>query len=357
MRIGILTLPFHTNYGGIMQAYALQNVLKRMGHQSYVLNVSYWGDKKHNLLSLLLLRVYFNLRKLLSPEYNSRKEINKFIEYNIEQKHFNSFYRINESDFDAIIVGSDQIWREIFIPKIENTFLDFTNGWKIKRIAYAASFGTDIWAYTSQQTKNCSKLIQQFDVVSVREKTAVALCEEYLNTKAIHVLDPTLLLSKDDYIQLLNIKERKTKGIMLSYIVNETENVRKIASAISKDNKFENRLICPDAKSADVLPSISEWLQIIQDADFVFTDSFHVTVFSILFRKHFVVIKNKESGNTRLESLMEMLNLNGHMISEETKIDDAVLYCRNIQPLSDMIYDVLDIKKQESVKILASNLK
>ena len=105
---------------------------------------------------------------------------------------------MTEGEYDAFIVGSDQVWRPSYNQHLEQAFLNFTENWKnVKRIAYAASFGVDNWEFTKKQTKECKRLVQKFDFVSVREDTAVNLCKEHLGIEATHVLDPTLLLSAD----------------------------------------------------------------------------------------------------------------------------------------------------------------
>ena len=168
MRIGILTLPLHTNYGGILQAYALQTVLERMGHDVCLI------EKKRQPLRLPLWkaplsygkRIVKNLtghpfpifyeKKMNREEPIVRQNTDKFINKYIKRRIVDDFSDIKETDFDAIVVGSDQIWRPKYFQEIEHTFLDFTEGWNIKRIAYAASFGTDKWEYTPEQTERCS---------------------------------------------------------------------------------------------------------------------------------------------------------------------------------------------------------
>ena len=199
MRIGILTLPLHTNYGGILQAYALQTVLERMGHEVCLI------EKRRRPLKLPLWkaplsygkRIVKNLtghpfpifyeQKINRETQIIRQNTDKFISKYIKRKIVNDYYDIQENDFDAIVVGSDQIWRPQYFHEIEHAYLDFTEGWNIRRIAYAPSFGTDEWEYTPKQTERCCILIKDFNAVSVRESSGVNLCREYLGINAIHV--------------------------------------------------------------------------------------------------------------------------------------------------------------------------
>src|SRR5690606_30541311 len=125
--------------------------------------------------------------------------------------------------FSAVVVGSDQVWRPRYSPNIYNFFLDFLkNNSTIKKVAYAASFGTEDWEYTEEQTREARELIKHFNAVSVRESSGVLLCDKYLNRKdAVHVLDPTLLLKAEDYNQLIN-KTKKEIGLF-TYVLDETK--------------------------------------------------------------------------------------------------------------------------------------
>ena len=214
MKIGILTLPLHTNYGGILQAYALQTVLSRLGHNACVI------EKEQRPLHLPVWRkpvkyarrIIRNLRGEPYPIFYEQKQnrelpiirqhTDKFIRKNIRRMTFSAYSAIIESDFDAIVVGSDQVWRPQYFDDIRTAYLDFAEGWRIRRMAYAASFGTDAWEYTRSKEKECRRLLRMFDAVSVREASGVELCREHFGVKAEHVLDPTMLLDRQDYIRL-----------------------------------------------------------------------------------------------------------------------------------------------------------
>ena len=233
MRIAILTLPLHTNYGGILQAYALQTVLERMGHEVCIV------EKKRKPVTLPLWKVplvygkrmlknakgrpfpLFYEQKVNREEPFVRQHTDKFICRYIKRRIVGDFSEINESDYDAIVVGSDQIWRpKYFNDNIERAFLDFTEGWDVRRIAYAASFGTDEWEYTRAQTRRCGRLLKRFDAVSVREASGADLCREHFGVEAKTMLDPTMLLEKEDYIRLFeNANTPKSNGTLLNYII------------------------------------------------------------------------------------------------------------------------------------------
>lgn len=328
MKIGILTLRLHNNYGGILQAYALQTVLERMGHEVNVIDI-----KSSKSFPLWRLPLIYAKRFLM--KYLFRKNVKIFLE-KYERKHWPmmcqftyefidkyihrlSFDNVNDliqEKFEAYIVGSDQVWRPGYFGKIEHAFLDFTANRNILRISYAASFGVDKWEYTKQQTVNCRNLIQKFNAVSVREKSGIDLCKKYLHHNAEWVLDPTMLLDREDYINLIKATNTpKSKGNLMFYLLDETPAIMDLISRISEDkrlipfrvgSKVNDRTAPLEER---IQPPLEEWLRGFFDADFVVTDSFHACVFSIIFKKQFIVIGNKERGMSRFESLLEMFGL------------------------------------------------
>jgi hypothetical protein len=229
--------------------------------------------------------------------------------------------------YDAIIVGSDQVWRKRY-SNVPAHLLDFTKGMNIKRIAYAASFGTDnLSEYTPKLIKRTAKLAKQFDAISVREDSGVSLCATYWNVEAAHLLDPTLLLDKNDYMQLVAQDSKcvsPSQGNLFVYILDRTKQQQQIVSRISSTLHLSAFEILPgkmstlkNLKELDkyTYPPVAQWLQSFMDAEFVVTDSFHGTVFSILFNKPFIVTGNTERGQARFSSLLRTFNLGNRLVS------------------------------------------
>ncbi len=329
MRIGILTLPLRTNYGGILQAYALQTVLERMGHEVSVITTP-------NKAKLPVWKWPYSFPKRIIRKYILGKNEQVFFEsyynrvypivsqYTLQfmDKYIHHFeveklLDLKEKDFDAFVVGSDQVWRPMYYPtKIENAYLDFAKDWNVRRIVYAASFGTSEWEYTAWQTKHCSKLIRKFDVVSVREESAVGLCHKFLGVNASHVLDPTMLLNVQDYIDLVErANVPKSKGTLLCYILDETESTTNLISQLAGEKGLipfsgNSRVEDWSAPLAERIQlPVEQWLRGFMDAELVVTDSFHACVFSILFHKPFIVVSNKERGWARIKSLLNIFKL------------------------------------------------
>ena len=222
MKIGILTQPLYANYGGVLQAYALQKTLKNMGHSPITIrygkkNIIPFRKKIISILKRLGARLIWGNRISLSldtiPFPGTTLHIQNFIADNIAMtQHFYPPLRFEDIAgfcFDAFIVGSDQTWRPCYSPHLPTFFLDFIpEGSSIKKIAYASSFGTDNMEYSEQELGFYAPLMQKFDAVSVREKSAVKICEKFFGVDAKFVLDPTMLLDAQEYETL--IKDRKS---------------------------------------------------------------------------------------------------------------------------------------------------
>lgn len=376
MKIGILTQPLKNNYGGILQNYALQTVLKREGFDVYTINRCFPPISKLGRIILIIkrgvLKYIFQKNIVIRISWPTSKEfdiinqnIDPFIKENIiqtEKFYKKKFEIIKKYAFDTYIVGSDQVWRPGYSPHIANYFLDFLSGNnKVKKIAYAASFGVDNWEFTSIQTKKCSALAKQFDAISVREDSAIELCKKHLDVEAIHVLDPTLLLKKDDYIDLIkhyNISERE--NILFSYILDKTDEKNNFIKKSIKELNLHHISGTPSTSfylkkskkdlSDCVFMSIPEWIAGFRDAKFVITDSFHGTVFAILFNKPFAVFANKGRGNARFNSLLKMFNLENRLITT-ADFDQKLFYLDYLD-----INKILERERNRSIYFLLNAL-
>lgn len=377
MRIGILTLPLHTNYGGILQAYALQTVLERMGHQVVVFDTPnkdflppFWKIPL-SLTKRTIWKVFGRIDRIFIEHYHNKtrpviaKNIQPFIDKYIHRKVIRKFTNLQSEDYDAIIVGSDQVWRVVYFPgmwlgqQIENAYLAFAQNWNVKRIAYAASFGTDNWEYDEKQTEKCGKFLHKFDAVSSREMNGVNLCKIKFNVDAQHVLDPTMLLNMDDYKVLFQkANTPKSEGTLLNYVLDETDEINSLINnvAVEKNlvpfavnNPFEYNELTPLPQR--IKTSVETWLRGFYDAEFVITDSFHACVFSIIFKKQFVVIGNKERGMSRFESLLKMFDLEDRLIDSEFNLS-------NLQRIDYYtVYKKYDVLREKSMFFLLNSLK
>ena len=369
-KIAILTQPLGTNYGGIIQNYALHEILKKNGYDPTTVNRVY---KKAGTLATLKTSIRHLLKRPNSiPHTDKVKKKVFFNNYRFIKDHIQISKELDSDEelksyfqgqkFDVLLVGSDQVWRPMYSPNIFSYYFDFANSDKeIKKLSYAASFGTEDWEYTEEQTQKCRGLIQKFDAVSVREDSGIKLCSEHLNRQdVVHVLDPTLLLNAEDYSQLIGKVEKKSG--LFSYVlddaVEKNEFIKNCASILnlkvfnnqskykfstSKSNKLEDH----------VAPPLEGWLQGFRDADFVITDSFHGTIFSIINQRPFIILVNEKRGASRFESFLQQLDLTHRLVYDINDFDTSILET----PINyDRVNEKLDVLKKESLGFLLNSL-
>lgn len=348
MKIAIFTQPLHTNYGGLLQAFALQKALKKeLNADSVTINIqmnqTFWMKSKSLIKNAINKFLFLKGNTLFDfrPSTEEKKYIgvqtnafiNKYINTSKEVSRTDLNY-LRKLDKDAFIVGSDQVWRPKYSPNIYTYFFGFLNKKKRpKTISYAASFGVDNWEFSREQTKKCAALAKQFDAVSVREDSGVVLCKDYLGVVATKVLDPTLLLDLEDYLEIMDSKEASNEDDFLMLYVLDPELVKgPIVERIIKDINLRINSIMPlpfrkenkDKIDQCVYPSVADWLRGFYKAKFVVTDSFHGTVFSILFNKQFIALGNEQRGMSRFTSILKIFNLENRLITNPNQIDNIL---------------------------------
>lgn len=379
MKIGIITLPFNWNYGGILQTYALQVALKELGHEAVTINRNtVLMSFKMKVLSFVrrsILKVFLGKDVVVrtwptkTEEKLIRKHTDRFIQENIATTQLFAseadFKSIANSGFKAFIAGSDQVWRPKYSPILENHFLGFLgNNSETKRIAYAASFGVDNWEFDEKSTKSCSELAKKFDAISVREDSAIVQCEKYLGVGSQLVLDPTLLVPKENYIALVEKDGiAKMPGSLFNYVLDLTpEKERFIQQAASQLGltAFSStaggvfRDLGKKRLNECIFPPVTQWLRGFMDAEFVITDSFHGTAFSIIFNKPFISVGNKKRGITRFSSMLKLVGLEDRLIFD---FGETSLQKLN-EPIDfDEVNKRLEVKKKESLSFIKEALK
>ena len=319
MKVGILTFHWANNYGAVLQAYALLSKLKELGHDAYIID-------RRMVYQGILRKLY---HKFSYEHFFSWRKFWKYTDTFLKPKtraymsHDDLVTNFKNENFDTVIVGSDQVWRWKLIGL--NYFLDFITDHKTKRYSYATSFGLDEWHGTEDDRKTISALLKQFNRISVREETGVRICQETFKVDAELVLDPTLLHTAEFYEQtLLKNYKRQPSGKVVSYILgkNKKPQVVEIANWAKSINLKHNELFWTTiehpsliGKSTFHLTHVTpiEWLNEIRNAEYVITNSFHATVFSILFQKQFVVLAHEGGGNNRIETLFNSLGICGRI--------------------------------------------
>ena len=373
MKIGVLTLPLHNNFGGILQAYALQQVLNSLGHNAVLIDKSKYVSlgpwyKKFPIYTKRTLEKYLMRKDIVIKADVEQNRIPKtiakhtdlFIDKYIKRFFTKNFSNIKKEDFDVIIVGSDQIWRpKYFFSGIENAYLNFAKEWDIKRIAYAASFGTEEWEYNNEQTANCAALLKKFNAVSVRESSATKLCKEKFGVYAQHVLDPTMLLSKEDYINLFgNASADKSDGNLFCYILDESAEKARIIDNVAKKKGLKPFHVNSKYEDSDapleerIQQPVEKWLRAFYDAEFIVTDSFHACVFSIIFNRPFIIYGNQERGLARFKSLLKLFELEDCLVYSPNDVNKVLQ-----TPIDwNKVNFIHRQMKEESLSFLINNL-
>lgn len=341
MKIGILTLPFNNNYGGYLQAYALMTVLKNEGHDVELIYRRHNKPPFRKLIIPTCKNVVKKLlgRKVLSIIPNPEKEfrargasmmpfLDKYIVPRSKPLYSSKeFTKYVSGRYDAVIVGSDQVWRPDYGPHIQDFFFADVKDKELTRFSYAASFGNDNPAFTEKEVRVCGEAVKKFKAVSVREDTGLKVFEKFdwkLDTEVRVVLDPTFLLSKDDYNTLLLHTKDNSKGKLFSYVLNKTSEKNKIVDYLIKEIGVEEYSISNIQSENSFLPSVEEWLIAIRDAVFVVTDSFHGMVFSVIFNKPFIVVPNKQRGYTRFSDFLNGVGLPNRIVEDVNTTKDVL---------------------------------
>lgn len=370
MKIGILTLPFNNNYGGYLQAYALMTVLKNEGHD---VELIYRRHNKPPFRKLIIPTCKNVVKKLLGRKVvsiipNPEKEfrvrgasmmpfLDKYIVPRSKPLYSSKeFTKYVTGRYDAVIVGSDQVWRPDYGPGIGDFFFADVKDEKLIRLSYAASFGSENPAYSDEEIKICKQAISLFKAVSVREQSGLEIIKSFIwktLAEPQFVLDPTFLLDKEVYESLISgLNGTKTKGKLFNYVLDSNTQTKTIITEASRINKLEVFGVA-DIQKGDVdLPSIEDWLCFIRDASFVVTDSFHGMVFSIIFKKDFVVCPNIKRGVDRFISLLGLLGLQGRIVTDEQQVQSCVKTPINWAEVEE----VLRVERFRSLNYIKENL-
>ncbi|VVO71319.1 hypothetical protein PS862_01352 [Pseudomonas fluorescens] len=321
--VGILTQPLSSNYGGILQCYALYSFLKINGYQPFILrkNIDFGLFKKitYKLLSITPCQ---NIKNIRSNSLKT-KALAPFIEKHLALKsaiiHTTADLKTisRKANLNAVIVGSDQVWRYKYIKDrhYKCFFLDFIDNSMIKKIAYSASFGIDGWE-APEKVVDVVPLLAQFNAVSVREDSGIKICEEIFHRHDVrHTLDPTLLVDPNIYKALIDESEKIYNSKISTYILDDCPDkkdiIASLAKSISPKTKITHLLALQEKKQ---IYTIQDWLKCISGSEYVITDSFHGMVFSIIFKKQFIAIVNNDRGACRFLSLAKQLGLESRLV-------------------------------------------
>lgn len=350
MRIGVFTHWKSTaNYGQVLQGFALQRALIRMGFYSEIVRYELKNSWKRKICSVVknplrLFAVFIRVVQyrfcrlsdsspIIAVDGGNRgfEEFKKqYIKYSA--KKYYGLYELEKylSGYDALIVGSDQVWNYHALDENSRAwYLDFKASVKL-RMSYAASFGRSV--LTSQEAEYFRKHSARLNHISVREESGLKLCEMCGRHDALAVLDPTLLLNILDYEELASEAKNITSDDYIFVYCLSSGGILPFDQIREWSEEKDSRLLCTygdtigEHKEENYYPSISEWLMSIKNAKYIITNSFHGAVFSVLYHKNFIVyIKNDIEGNTndRMLSFLRLLGLEKRAVKQGNNIDEA----------------------------------
>ena len=348
----IKTITCHNvyNHGASLQEYALLQYLKNLGHQ--VETINYNPDYLSNHFNFfavsnpkfdgnLLVRSIYLLLKLpgrllsLRRKYNFDKFSEKYIRSTKESFTSNQELKENIPEADVYICGSDQIWNSFFQNGKDPAFyLDFVPDNKLK-ISYAASFATE--TIEENIKPFVFEKVQRLDYVSVRESSGVSILKDLGFTNIKHVLDPVFLLDRR-YWNDISSEKKVDKPYILVYDADNNPSIKNFVLKMSKKNKWDiitisNRISYADKNLSSKGPDV--FLSLIKNASFIVSNSFHAVAFSLIFEKQFVVFNRAEQINTRMNDIVNMLNIIETILPYES-IQDKYEYTidyDNVRPI------------------------
>lgn len=324
-KIGIACGCRRLNYGSILQSYALCETVKKMGYDCKFVWIKgnlfkHTNIRIEKIIGLIkqcfcypslipkvfkgIMKFLFNKNAYNLPE-QSKKAFESFIQSNISISNYshNELKKVEKRYF-KFLCGSDQIWNSFEYFMDPMYFLRFTN--HSKRIAYAPSFGTDKVSYYNRN--NIKKYLSEFDYISVREKSGQKICKHLISRDVPVVLDPTLLISKEEWISLQNLKTKEEEYCLVYFLSYPCKEAIELIKSLSIPIKYlPVKYDCFD-KCENAGPK--EFLELLLGAKYVITDSFHGTIFSINFEKQFLTFdRNYNTENSQSSRIRDILNV------------------------------------------------
>lgn len=350
MRIGIITILKVNNYGAELQAYATQAALKRLGYNAEIIDYLFYKNPKHrptqrskpvlpfsfvNKTKEWLYPRIEKIRSLLGKK-SQQQRTQRFEMFHRDNTSISSTYHsidelyVAKMDYDVYLTGSDQVWNPGIYSSLDPYFLTFAPK-GCKRIAYAASFGVSHLPYYAKEYYR--RHLAGYTAIGVREKDAVDIVKEMTGRKAEWVLDPTLLLTRDEWLRVA--KPYPIQGdYILIYELTPCPYVRQLADHFHSAKGWQIVRICksanPEGKDRGIInitdAGPAEFLSLIANASLVITNSFHGTAFSVNFNCDFyTILPMRKRNNSRQRSLLELFILTERLLVEGAPMPDTSL--------------------------------
>lgn len=367
-KIGIITFHNSYNCGSMLESYAIQQILERICGNTEIIDFSNKGQRElyavfgknnniKNVVKNLLIFPYQKKIKFNNEKYEEFK--NKY--FKLSKKSYSENSELNDEEYSTVVAGSDQIWNITIQDGDDAYFLPWAKN--ARRVAYAPSFGArNIKKYTTNYNKYAN-MISSFDALSVREKNGQRWIKELCGKDCEILVDPTLLLSANDYDNILDKSYNPENYIFFyspSFNIKICEYVRKIAE------KYNLKVITWSSKSYyykrikrfgfELVPyeTPSLYLNLIKNAKLVITTSFHGTIFSTIYKKNFIVVKNGDmyGNDDRVITLLNQLKMESRLLPFE--------FSENYNYLEDIDYSeynrILPKLQEKAIRYINENI-
>lgn len=382
-KIGIATIVKVNNYGAELQAFATQRKLSLLGYDAELIDYRYykiWNFKDSKMSAPLIpmnikgkVAYWFKYRLInaiaecVLPLLKKSVK-NRMLRFELFHKKNSKFSRLyasmddlylNPPQYDVYMTGSDQVWNPAASSSIEPYFLTFAPANK-KKISYASSFGVN--SVDERIMKKMGEWLCDYTNIAVRENSGIGLAKELSGKDASWVIDPTLLLTKEEWLTVAVDYPHMPQHYVLIYDLAESVAIDKLALKIAKERNIPVYRICKRAygmkKKAGVINILdagpAEFLSLIANAEYVVANSFHGTAFSVNFRTpFFTVLSSQKKNNSRIESLLELVKLKNRIFFDNEIIESI----DTTSPIDfEIVHDLLEIQKLESELYLKNAL-
>lgn len=366
MQIKTITCHDVYNHGASLQAYALQTYLASVGHHVEIINYKpeylcgdyqLWSVDNPIYDKPIVKQLY--LFAMLPKRLWSLKRKRAFDDFTINYlkltpKIYHSCDELNDipPQADVFIAGSDQIWNTLFQNGRDAAFyLDFAPK-TAKRISYAASFATEDVAEDCKQFVR--KMLQNFDVISIRERCSLPLLASLGREDGVTVCDPVFLLSKEQWNEVASHTHEKERYLLV-YDTEHSAKIQEIAQQIAKEKNlkiynisgFRLGYVDKDMWASSPL----DFVQLIRDADYVVSNSFHATAFSLIYERDFCVVNRSEGINERMKSLLMSYNIVGRLV---TSYSASLLNSIDYRVVNPLLQKDINDSKEFLKKVLMS---
>lgn len=346
MKVGIITFHRAMNYGAILQAYALQHAIEKLGHDSEIIDYRSQsieesasplrGFKKHSGFVTSTKQLVFRARK----NFGFYQFFNKYIHLSEKVKTNEELAALSDK-YDSIFTGSDQVWNLGCSGNDSTYFLEFLED-SSKKNSYAASFGQD--TLYDNGTVDFNKVLSDYNAISVRERSGVSIVKDVANRDAEVVLDPTLLLTESEWKGVIAKRPIREKYIFV-YFLRPPKELLKYVDLLAEKTGYK---VVNAKTSLDFFKknSPADFLAWIYYSEYFVTNSFHGTVFSLIFKKKFAVeLENKFETNVRSKELLEMVNIERNIsLNDVSLIDNEVDY--------SAVDNIISEKREKSIEFI-----